>query len=275
MVDYQFVKQKIYPRVHTNELKFHLAADSTSLKNTAAIQVLHQDEGLGDPNSIYTNPESSSFAEYQGTNCFPDSRVNYARLSMEFKLSLGAVETDKVRVMKIAVIPYMLSFLENYTAKDEVSADEVEDVLEMQHETTDRQGYPLYNGTKLDGNNKELGSAHPGLTTNTLIEGITLDINKLYDCLQYYTIGGKVRKSIGKIKWLYVSRDKILRVNVRARSKSKRMNPYTAFGAIVHLPLESESNSLQMNGELTNINHLNVTAKYRYNEWNPNFNFMR
>ena len=56
-----------------------------------------------------------------------------------------------------------MSFEENYTAKDEVSTSEIEDILKMQHETTDRQGYPLWTGTKLNGDHLDLGTNAPGL----------------------------------------------------------------------------------------------------------------
>lgn len=272
---FQLVKKKIYPRVHENELKFELNADSASGLTATNVPIVMQDEGLGDPNSAYTNPESASFAEYQGPNCYPDSRVNYARLNCEISLTKGAWNTDNVEVLKIGIIPVYMNFLENYTALNEVTSEEVEDILEMSHETTDRQGYPTWNGNKVGGDKLQTGAAVPGLTTNTNLEAITFDVNKFYDALQYYTNGRKVNKSIGRIKWLYVSRRRTLRVAVKLKSMAKRMNPYAYFGCIFVLPKENEFNQTTKNGDLTSISHVMVKASYRYNEWNENFNFMR
>lgn len=270
----RLVRKKIYPNVHVNELKFQLSANNTG-ENATNIPIIMQDEGKGDPNSKYTNPESASFSESNEPNCYPDSRVNYAQCNLELQLTKGAIETDKVQVMKVAVIPWYTSFLENLTSTNEVTSEEVEDILELQHETTDRQTYPLWSGTKLNGDFLETGANVPGLTTNTNIESIDFDMNKLYDSLQFYTNGGKIRKSIGKIKWLYVARDRILRLKIRSKSKVKAMNPYTAMGVIIYLPKENEVNSLQLNTDLTGINHMTIKATYRYNEWNENFNAMR
>lgn len=273
---FQLVKKKIWPRVHWNEMKFVLNADSTTVKNSTAIHAVMQDEGLGDPNAVYTNPESASFVAYQGPNCFPDSRVNSARINLEIGVAKQLYVTDNQETLKIAVIPYYTAFLENLTATNEVTAEEVEDILELQHETTDRQCYPLWNGTKLGGDILETGAGMPGLTTNTNIEGIDLDISKLYDGLQFYQNGGKLRSTIGKIRWLYVSRNRMLRMQIRLKSKTKAMNPYTSFGCLIHLPKENEYGQNTLNGDLTGgISHVLVKANYRYNEWNENFNFMR
>jgi hypothetical protein len=273
---YRLQKVKRYPNVHVKELKFQLFADSSQTGyGGTIIPIIAQDEGLGDPNSKYTNPESASFSETNEANCYPDSRVNYAKLNLEMKLSKGAVETDKARVLKVLVAPIYTSFLENLTAKDEVSTEEVEDILELQHETTDRQTYPLFNGNKLNGDHVDLGTNQAGLTTNTNIEGVTFDVNKLYDCLQFYTNGKKVKKSIGKLKWMYLSRDKILRMSFRIKSKTKAINPYTFFGLLIHVPAENSRNQLTLGGDLTAIAHVDVRAAYRYNEWNENFNAMR
>lgn len=276
MVDYMYVKQKIFPLKHTNEIKFFLNADSgQTTKGGTMVPILMQDEGRGDPNSIYTNPESASFSEYQGPNTFPDSKVYFAKANVELALNKSVYSTDNVNTLKIIVFPIMTSFLENLTAKDEVSTLEVEDILELQHETTDRQAYPLWNGTKLSGTHLETGADVPGLTTNTNIEGVTFDMNTIYDSLQFYTNGGKVRHTVGKMKTLYLNRDRILRLQYRIKSKAKRQNPYTSFNVGFYLPDEASFNQLTVGGDLTSGNHVVAKVAYRYNEYNPNFNFMR
>lgn len=271
---YMMVKKKIYPNVHVLEHKFQLTG-YTAGYNSTIYPVIMQDEAQGDPNSKYTNPESGSFAESNEPNCYPDSRVNSARLNLELSLAKGTYVTDNVEVLRVAVIPIQTAFLENLTAINDATSEEVEDLLELQHETTDRQTYPLWNGNKLTGDTLALGTDVPGLTTNQNIEGVTLDINKLYDSLQFYTNGGKVRHTIGRIRWVNISRRRLFRMQIRFGSKTKAQNPYTFAGVLIHLPLQSEINSAVENGALTNIPHLNIRAFSRYNEWNENFNMMR
>lgn len=273
---YQLVKVKRFPAVHVLERKFVLSADSTlNAKQATIVPIAMQDEGKGDPTSLYTNPESASFAEVNEPNCYPDSKINFAKINVELGISKQAYSTDSIEVLKVMVFPIFTSFLENLTALNDVTSEEVEDILELQHETTDRQTYPLWNGTKLNGDFVETGSNVPGLTTNTNIEGVNIDVNKIYDALQFYTNGGKIRKSIGKIKWLNVSRKRNLRLSFRIKSKTKRMNPYTFLGLAVVLPAEDDYNQVMKNGDMTAIDHLHVKVSARYNEWNENFNAMR
>ena len=60
-----------------------------------------------------------------------------------------------------------MSFLEDYIAIDELSSLETQDVLEMQSEATDRQGYPLYNAVDMVAKytgSSTLATNVPGLT---------------------------------------------------------------------------------------------------------------
>jgi hypothetical protein len=271
----RMIRIKSFPRIHVQENKFQLNANNSSVKNATIVPAIMQDEGLGATGSVYTNPQHASFAEVNEPNCYPESRVNYAKINLELGLTKEAIATDSVEVMKVMIVPIYMSFLENYTATNESTSQSVEDMLEMQHETTDRQGYPLFNGTKLSGDSPDLGTNMPGLTTNTNIEGVTFAINALYDGLQYFTNGGKIRKSMGRIKWLNISKRRNVRLSIRIKSKAKRMNPYTFYGVLIYVPKENEKPSMQKNGDLTDIDHIQVKTLIRYNEWNDNFNFER
>lgn len=272
---FQLVRKKIYPNVHVLENKFSLSADGASSTYATIYPVITQDEGLGDPNSKYTNPESASFSQTNEANCYPDSRVNYAQVNIELALSKAARETDKVKVMKVLVLPIHTAFIENLTATNEVTSEEVEDILELSHETTDRQTYPTFTGTDLAGDYVDLGTNQAGLTTNTNIEAVAFDVEKLYDALQFYTNAGKIRSSIGSLRWLNVSDNRNIRLKIRARSKNKRMNPYNFFGVLILVARENTKQSTHTGGELTAIDHIHVKINSRYNEWNENFNFMR
>jgi hypothetical protein len=275
---YRYSRNKEYPNVHNMMHKFLLTADGgTSGRLATIIPCIMQDEGLGAPSSKNTHPENASFSVDTSPNCYPDSKVNFARCDIDLSLTKGAWNTDNTEVLKAFVFPIYTAFLENLTAKDEVTANEVEDILELQHETTDRQTYPLWNGTDLtaDGTKGDLASSVPGLTTDQSIEGVDLNLNTIYNALQYYTNGGVVRKSIGKIRGINISRKRNVRMSFRLKSKSKRMNPYTFWGIAIILPNETAYEQQVHNGDLTAIDHLIVRSTCRYNEWNENFDHTR
>jgi hypothetical protein len=273
---YKLMRMKQFPRIHVLENRFQLSAENTlSGQSATIVPTLMYDEGLGSPSSVKTNPENGSFAEANEPNCYPDSRINFAKHNLEFALTKGCWNTDKIESLKVAVIPIALSFVENYTALNDNTSEEVEDILELQHETTDRQGYPLYNGTKLNGDFPDIGTNMPGLTTNTNIEGVAFGFNKFYDAIQYFTNAGKIKKSIGKVRWINVSRRRNFRMQIRIKSKSKRMNPYTFAGVLIAVPHENNKSQMMVNGDLTAIDHLIVKSQVRFNEWNDNFDFER
>ena len=108
---YRLVRRKIYPNVHTQALKFQLKATDTTTINGTMIPWIMQDEGLGSPSSKKTCPENASFAEYQGPNCYPESRVNFARGNLEISLDKDTYNSDNIEVLKIGVFPIHTAFL--------------------------------------------------------------------------------------------------------------------------------------------------------------------
>lgn len=238
------------------------------------VPILIQDEGRGAPSTISTHPENSSFAPYAGPNCFPDSRVNRAFAKINMSLTKHCWDVDKIEMLRVMIIPIYISFLENLTARDEKTGSEIEDLLELQHETTDRQTYPIYNGTKLSGDTLALGADVPGLTTNQNIEGVTFGIGAFFDALQYYTNAGKLRASIGKIMYPVVRRRQgiSLRLGIPMRAKVKRMNEYTFCGVLIVVPSMSDKNQFGQDSDTsTTDEHIDIKYFDRFKEFNTGF----
>ncbi len=269
------VKKKLFPQVHVLENKFELSLSVTN-KQSTIYPVIMQDEGLPAPDTIETNPENSTFAEVNKANCHRDSKVFFARVVLEFSMAKGAIETDFARVMRMATFPISTAFLENLEATNDLTSEQVEDICELQHETTDKQCFPLWNGTKLTGLFPDLGdTTGSGLTTNGNIEGVTFVENKIYDALQYFTNGKKVRNTLGSIRWRTISRDRVYRISYTIKSKTKAINPYTFFGIGILVPKEATYNQFGIAADFSAISHIHVKVSARYNEYNDSFNSMR
>lgn len=273
MVARQLIKKTIYPRPHTNKIKFQMGIIATNTQTTN-LPIIMGDEGLGDPASYTAHPEHASFAEYQGVNCYPESRVSKVFAQLRLGLAKPARETDKIKFLRMLIVPYFLSFKEDYTAIDELSSTEIQDVLEMQFETTDRQGYPLYNGASMGGDALEMGAGAMGLTTDTTLEGVTFDSDLMFDAMQYMTIANKL-KACCRAFWVTVTDRNYLTLRINLNSKLKRINPYTSGGVIIHLPTETSPEQLSHSADTTNVNHIDVNFIYRYLEWNENFDMTK
>ena len=254
------------------ELDLNFFADSTTSKQCTIIPMIMQDEGLGDPASYNAHREHASFAAYAGPNCYPDSFVPKIDANLTLALSKACINTDKVDKLNVMVMPIFMAFKDDYEAIDDLSSIEVQDVLEMQKEATDKQGYPVWNGTAQGGDNYVVGTDVPGLTAGQL-QSVTFDLNQFYDAMQFLTISGKLRKCCGKPRWYTVSRYKNVNINLRSfvNPKVKKMNPYTFCGLLIYVPKESQHQQLVTNSDLSDTYHIHAIFNCRYDEWNENF----
>lgn len=275
---FRFVKQKIYPKPHDIHYNVHLSADDTDFNNQATFfPVLYNDDGMA-PSGYYANPQHASFAKDTQGGCYPESKVYSISAKINLQMTTGAWNTDKLRTLDVVIIPVHTAFLEDLTPKDDLTGETIESILELQHETTDRQTYPIYAGTKLSGSVLDYGSRQQGLTTNTNAENISFDLQKLYDALQFYTIKGKLRSCIGGImhrRLLYFAKDGHYRMKLRISPKTKAINPYTFLGFILYIPklgLESANNQAS---DTSDIDHVIADVRIRFNEWNDSFQMER
>ncbi len=269
------MKQKWFPKVHSARHYWYHGLE-TGVNNKATIYPLVMyDEGQGAPSTINTNPEHASFAEYDQPNCHPGSRIDTIISSFRFSLTKGAIETDKIHRLRFAVMPIFTTHLTELEAKDELTGNEIEDILELQHEITDRQCYPLFNGVKVDEkatNSALLDASVPGLTTTQVLEGVTFTNNAYYDCLHYYTNKGMMKTVQGGMKWFQLSpHHNTMQFNYKLRSKSKAMLPYQFAGLLIHVPPAGNADQAYIASEVTNIPHLEVDVRTRFNEWNQGF----
>lgn len=268
-------RNKEFPLPHDVKYAFTLSTFTTS-KSGTIVPIVMQDEAK-DPAAINTHPEHASFAVSTQANCSPDSHVNKANAIFRFALTKHARETDKMKELRVMVAPIYTAFKEPLDATDELSTNKISDILELQTEATDRQCYPIWNGTKLDGDDVEVGADTPGLTTNTNLEGVTINPELFYNAFHYYTNGQLLKTLVGPIRWLRVSERKHFEytMKIKLNPKTKYMNPYTFAGLMIKLPAPGSHHQIGESTDDTTGNHIDVKAIIRYNEYNQNFDHLR
>ncbi len=141
-------KVKQYPRPHQMTHSWEFDLETASKQDTIYPLVMY-DEGLGDPKSYNANPHHASFAEAAEPNCYPDSTIRNIFAEMTIGMTKGALETDKLHAINYSYMPMALAFKGDYTADDDSTSLEIQDILNLEFETTDRQGFPLWSATKL------------------------------------------------------------------------------------------------------------------------------
>ncbi len=275
----KLMRTKWYPRPHDLRHSWNHGLE-TAVQNVGTMYpIVMYDEGLGTPSAYEANPENAAFVEDGAPNNFVGSRLDLILAKFRFSMTKAALETDNLHVITGMFMPVFLSFKEDYTAIDELSSAEIQDILELQTETTDRQGFPLYNNVKMVekyANSALLAATVPGLTTTQVMEGITFSPNAYYDMLHYMTNSGKLKSVQGGMNWFTLTRDRPTKtIKIKLRRKSKAMNPYNFFGVIIYFPAVGSNEQVHVAADTTNVSHVTVDTWCRYNEWNPDFNFKK
>ncbi len=276
-VQKRLMKTTWYPQPHDIQGGCAFELDDGTLDSTI-VPFCFYDEGLGTPTAQETNPRNSAFAIVADqANCFVGSRIN--SILAEFKFSLSSFVLDQnIPSITFATMPIYMAFIEDYTAVNELGAVEIQDVLEMQTETTDRQGGPLYvAATDLPSKAaglELLGTNTPFLDTDVGIEAVAFSHNAYYDALHHHTTGAKLAKVSGGLRWHTLSANRpTKKVRYELKPKVKRMNEFTYGGLLLHFPIAGSGRQNFAAAEITGAQNLvYVDWTIRYNEWNEDFN---
>ncbi len=271
------MKSTWFPQPHVIRGGCSFELDDETI-NSTIVPIAFYDEGLGAPTSKETNPRNASFAVLADeANCFVGSRINM--INAEFRVSITSkVLDDNIPAIRYAMMPIFMAFKENYTAIDELSSAEIQDVLELQTESTDRQGGALYvagaDVAEKASNRALVGLNTPFLDTDTGLEGVAFDPNGYYDMIHFKTNGQMLAKSTGGLRWSTVSPNfPVKRHRYAIHPKVKRMNEFTYYGMLLHFPIGGNQEQYESLANLTVATaYIHVDWNIRYNEWNEDFN---
>ncbi len=261
-----------FPLQHDIEFAFQLSAEDET-KNSTILPILISDQGKTSADTTIVNPRHSAYAVVDAVNCFPESIIPRIQLSYRCSLTKGAIETDLVRSLSLNVMPVYTAFLNRLDAADYRTNNDTETIIELTHETTDEQCYPLWSGVKLD-NGSTLAQNVPGLTTNQKIESVAFDKELFFDAMQYYTNKNMLKTMVGRMKTLLLKRDYPYSQSTNNFNYpiTKFMNPYAFCGLMFHLPQTGQIDQYGLAADTTVIPHINVSGKIRFPEWNKSFN---
>ncbi len=271
-----------YPLPHDFTFAFGLGADATSTKTSTIIPYLMQDNAIVDYETIKVNPENADFAVVAKPNCGAGSYV--PKVSVSWRMFSTSSE---VTILNAHYMDIHTSMLNRLDAFDKKTGNDIETILELQHETTDEQAGPLYNGTKLfEGHHvNDLPAEVPFLTTTQQPEQVAFDMEMFFDAMHYYTNKEMLRQVTEPMKRITLGGHYSKDISVRERiftyfnnvvpSMCKFMHPYTFCGGLFHLPKEATQNQYIISGGLTNVEHVTVLGRVRFNEYNPDYNRSR
>ncbi len=273
----QFTKVEMYAQPHQIGRQFAFELDDATLDSTI-VPFAFYDEGMGAPTALETHPENAAFVVVaHQANCFINSRINLVLANLRFALTSKAID-DNLPAIRMAFMPIHMAFIDDYTAIDELSTLEVQDVLEMQTESTDNQGGPLYvAATDLPeptASSAVYATTTPFLDTDTGLEAVAFSSGNFYNMLHFMTNSGKLKATQSGLRWFTLTPNRpVKEFDIGIVPKVKRMNKFTYFGCLIHVPILSNNDQVVAGGDVTAATqYVTCTSRVRYSEWNIDFN---
>ncbi len=274
-----------YPRIHNFEFGFGLSAED-SLKSSTIVTWSLQNNAIVDYETIKTNPENVDFAVVNYPDVCAGSVI--PRIMVDYSMYVPMADAEII-MMNMNTMKLHTSFLNRLDAFDKKTGNDIETILELEHETTNETTYPIYNGTKLfeAGGTFDTtflnGFAAVGLGTDLQPEGVAFDKEMLFDAKQYYTNKSMLNLVTSKMRSYKIVEPLVPHgqavvhnhYNTPTPSLCKFANPYMFCGELFHLPQVGSIDQLHVAGDTTAIEHLRVKGRVRFAEYNSDFNFAR
>ncbi len=282
---------KEYPQHHRLHWNFNLSHDDAGLTKRATILPICWNDDARSPPTFDTNPMHSSFAEDTNGGCCPESKVFSISAKLMFSFTKQGWSTDKLRQLKVQILPIAVAF-EDIDAADDLSSITVGAALELTDEDTTNNTFPIYNDVVIlatASQQVDMGATQLGLTATTALEYVTFDMDQLFNLLKYGSnrgklksvIGGIITRSIGletKDRHSNIQKDAAggsIQMKINLPSKAKFMNKKTFFGLLVRIPTSGTESNWGQAEDTTAIPHLTIDFRAHYMEWNHAFNHAR
>ncbi len=274
-----------YPRVHNFEFGFGLSAEDTTKASTIVSYVM-QNNAIVDYESIKTNPENADFAVVAYADTCAGSYI--PKVQVGWQMYIPPSDTEIVH-LRVDTMPIHTSMLNRLDAFDKKTGNDIETILELEHETGDEICYPIFNGTKLfeSGGTYDIanlgGFADIGLGTDGQPEGVAFDKEMFFDAMHYYTNKQMLKTVTGGMRSHIVSEPLVPHgrsivsksMTMGTPSLCKFQHPYTFCGELFSVPQVGSRTQYHLAGETTAIEHIQIKGFCRFYEFNPDFNFAR
>ncbi len=271
----------IYPRIHNYEFGFGLSADDAN-KASTIVPYFFQDNAIVDYEGVKTNPENADFAVDTSPNVAAGSYI--PKILIDWVMYIPPSDTEIVHLMADTMV-INSSMLNRLDAFDKKTGDDIETILELTHETTDEQAYPLWNNNKLfeAGGTYDYHANVPGLTTTQQPEGVAFDKELFFDAMHYYTNKEMLKLVTQRMKSHTLSEPLVphgrslvhFRRTMNVASLCKFQHPYTFCGELFSVPQTGSRTQYHIATQTTAIEHLRVKGFVRFYEYNPDWNFAR
>ncbi len=252
-------------------------------KNDTMLTLLRSSDVASKAKTVNVNPQNTSFVKETGPLICQGSIVDKMKIHQIHTLTELLTETDKIHTLMLHQAIIGGCFAEDWDPLDDASSLEVEDIVRLTYDTTNRDVTPKFSGTDL------VAGIHPmvteldaevfgdlNLTTDTKMEAINFDPDVYFNSKRYGSTGSAVNKVMPSLRSLYLNDKKSASITssftkfVPERCRYGRRGLF--FGMLEHVPIFS--NSRQICDPYTSPtagSHIISTTVVDFMEWNTQF----
>lgn len=273
-----------YPLPHEFLYNFDLGFDVAG-KNSTICTLIKATKASTGVEGVEVNPRHGSFTEEASPTIHQDSIVPRLSINISARISEPARNqaTFPLKEMIFKYAPIYTAFKDDLTAEDEKTGTKIESIIGLQKDAvTNLDAYPLF-----DGNDLLASDDHPlsnvndaneafgdyALTGSATLENVVFNEGTYYDCRNYYTNGAKLAKVMPKINTVLLRSERPWHMysNNFTNPTVKRGNPFTFCGILFFVPIAGAYGQVRDVGDVTNIEHIVIQMKVRFDEWNHSF----
>ncbi len=273
-------KETDQPLLHFCKQVFSLNGEDPT-KDSTIVTLFKQTEACNAPENVEVNNSNDNYATDAGNSIHHNSIVDKLKVRLKMSMTKDAVVTDNLRQLNVNWAPMYIAFLNNLDAEDEKSGDDIESLVQVQHDTVNKDVYPLFAGAKMvDAGSVPLSTvghtevlADVGLTTTAILESVAFSsLRTWFTRLKYYSNSGMMKSVIPRWHTVRLSRDKAYQRTINnINSKVKRANNYMFCGIVFHMPTIGGDEQFYYARDSTNIPHIEVKVSWAFEEWNTAF----
>ncbi len=270
-----------HPLKHRFDYSFGLSAASANM-NSVWCTLIKNYKSVVNPNTIKVNPHNTDVDLETGAICSPMSIVQNVKVIITLSKSNTQ---DPVDPIKLSWTPFFCAFAEKYDAADDDTGTTVASVMQLTKDATEEDITPLTtNNLPQEGLSKkphplstvnlaEVATTHLNMTTDAIMEDTSFVMETFQKLLVYGTNKGALKSCLGRTRHVTLHRDmgstKTFFLRKFVPRNIRRIMPYTFFGLLFHMPIESSSDSYYTDTALATLkSHVGIRVMVRYDEWN-------
>ncbi len=277
------LKSQENPLKHRFGYAFGLSA-VTGTMNSAWITLVRNDKLCTQANAktILVNPHNTSADTETGPVCTPMSIVQNIRLTLMFSKGMSS---NKEHPIKFSWTPFFAQFPEKYDASDDDTGVSVASVMQLTKDDANEDIVPLttnklpvVSGADDDHplstvNLAEAFDTHYNMTTDDAMEDTPFNNDTFHTLLAVGSNKGALKACLGKTRHVTLRyqgpQTKNFYIKKFVPRSIRRIMPFTFFGILIHVPIQTEPDSFYQDVNLTASKaHIGVKAIVRYDEWN-------